>query len=227
MIIVKNLNKSFIYNGKKVKILKDVNFSLNKGDSLAIMGKNGSGKSTLINIIAGVDRPDTGEIISNYKISWPIGLAAGLQGSLTARDNVIFVSKLLINNKDKKLIKEKIDFVKDFSGLGEYFYRPIKTYSSGMRSRLSFSLSIAFKFDLYLIDEITAAGDLTFRKKCRDKLIELKNKSDFIYVSHNLGEYNQALFNKAAIINNGYLIKFDNVKTAVKEYKKMLNGDKK
>ena len=227
MIIVKNLNKSFSYKGKKVPILKDINFKLNKGDSLAIIGRNGAGKSTLINIIAGVDTADSGEIISDYKISWPIGLSKGLQGSLTAKDNVIFVSKLMIKNNDKKLIKEKIDFVKDFSELGNYFYMPIKTFSSGMRARLSFSLSMAFKFDLYLLDEITAAGDLTFRKKCREKLLELKNRSDFIYVTHNLGEYNQNLFNKAAIINNGNLIEFDNVKNAVKEYKKILGGNKK
>ena len=204
MISVKNLNKSFRVNGRKINVLKNVNFELKKGDSLAIIGSNGSGKTTLINLLAGFDRPDSGVIhTNNCKISWPIGLGAGFQGSLTAKENVIFVAKIFTNN-NKKLINEKISIVKDFAEIGEFFDRPVKTYSQGMRSRLSFALSIAFKFDLYLLDEITAAGDMTFKNKCKLKLEDLRKNSDFIYVSHNLAEYTSEIFNRAAIIENGH-----------------------
>lgn len=225
MISVKNLNKSFFINGKRIPILKNINFDLVKGESLAILGKNGSGKSTLINLLAGTDKPDSGEIVSDYKISWPIGLSSGFQGSLSAKENVIFIAKIITNN-DKKLIKEKIKFVKNFSEIGEYFERPVKTYSAGMRSRLSFSLSMAFKFDLYLLDEITAAGDIIFQEKCKKKLIELKKESDFIYVSHNLGEFSSKLFKKAAILDNGKLINFNNIKEAIDFYKKSIRNKK-
>ena len=221
MISVKNLNKSFFINGKKVPILKNINFELKKGDSLVILGRNGAGKSTLINLLAGVDCPDSGKIYSDCKISWPIGLAAGFQGSLSAKENVIFVSKIYTNNNKEK-IKEKIRFVRDFADIGDFFDRPIKTYSQGMRTRLSFSLSIAFKFDLYLLDEITAAGDILFKEKCRNKLIELKKDSDFIYVSHNLDEFTSKLFNKAAIIDKGSLLKFDNLEEAIKIYREKI-----
>ncbi len=226
MISVRNLNKSFFVNGKKIPILKNINFELQKGESLAILGKNGSGKSTLINLLAGNDQPDSGEIISDYKISWPIGLSSGFQGSLSAKENVIFIAKIITNN-NKKLIKEKLKFVKNFSDIGDYFERPVKTYSQGMRSRLSFSLSMAFKFDLYLLDEITAAGDNIFKEKCRKKLIELKSKSDFIYVSHHLGEFSSKLFNKAAIIDDGKFIKFDNIQDAISAYKELIRSKKK
>lgn len=219
MISVKNINKSYLINGKKLNILKDINFELNKGDSLAILGRNGSGKSTLINLLAGIDSPDSGGIYSDCKISWPIGISAGFQGSLTAKENVIFVAKIFTNN-NKRLISEKIKIVRDFAEIGDFFERPIKTYSQGMRARLSFSLSIAFKFDLYLMDEITAAGDLNFKEKCKRKLEELKKDSDFIYVSHNLDEYKSKLFNKAAIIENGHLNLYDNVQEAISAYKK-------
>lgn len=226
MISVKNLNKSFYINGKKIPILKNINFELRKGESLAILGRNGSGKSTLINLLAGTDQPDSGEIISDYKISWPIGLSAGLQGSLSAKENVIFIAKIITNN-NRKLIIEKLKLVKNFSEIGDYFERPVKTYSQGMRSRLSFSLSMAFKFDLYLLDEITAAGDISFREKCRKKLIELKNKSDFIYVSHQLSEFSSKLFNKAAILDNGKLITFDNLHDAINAYKELVRRKQK
>lgn len=221
MISVKNLNKSFFIDGKKVPILKNINFELKKGDSLAILGRNGAGKSTLINLLAGVDCPDSGKIYSDCKISWPIGLSAGFQGSLSAKENVIFVSKIYTNNNKEK-IKEKIRLVRDFADIGDFFDRPIKTYSQGMRSRLSFSLSIAFNFDLYLLDELTAAGDILFREKCRKKLIELKKNSDFIYVSHHLDEFSSKLFNKAAIIDKGSLMKFDNLEEAIKIYREKI-----
>lgn len=112
-------------------------------------------------MIGGIDRPDSGKIITNKTISWPVGLAGGFQGSLTGRENVKFVARLYVK---KENVNNIVDFVRDFSELGKYFDMPIKTYSSGMRARLGFGLSMAFKFDYYLVDEITAVGDAKFKK---------------------------------------------------------------
>lgn len=129
--------------------------------SIALIGHNGAGKSTLLKMIGGIDRPDSGKIITNKTISWPVGLAGGFQGSLTGRENVKFVARLYVK---KENVNNIVDFVRDFSELGKYFDMPIKTYSSGMRARLGFGLSMAFKFDYYLVDEITAVGDAKFKK---------------------------------------------------------------
>lgn len=221
MITVKNLSKSYIINGKKYHVLKNINFHLDDGESLAILGRNGAGKSTLLNILSGIDKPDKGEILTNSKISWPVGLSSGFQGSLTGRENVIFVAKVF--NNEKKQINQKIKFVKDFSDLGIYFNKPIKTYSAGMRARLSFALSIAFEFDLYLFDEVTAAGDNNFRIKCKETLDKLNKKSSFIYVTHNLGEIT-SYFEKGGVIYNGSLIVFENIQEAVNTHQKLMKG---
>lgn len=112
-------------------------------------------------MIGGIDRPDSGKIITNKTISWPVGLAGGFQGSLTGRENVKFVARLYAKQEE---LKEKIEFVEEFAELGKYFDMPIKTYSSGMRSRLGFGLSMAFKFDYYIVDEVTAVGDASLKK---------------------------------------------------------------
>ncbi|HHU4495551.1 TPA: ABC transporter ATP-binding protein, partial [Escherichia coli] len=164
-------------------VLKDVNLLFPEGKSIAFIGHNGAGKSTLLRIIGGIDRPDKGRIVTDKTISWPVGLSGGFQGSLTGRENVKFVARLYSKNNE---LRDKIDFVKDFSELGKYFDMPIKTYSSGMRSRLGFGLSMAFDFDYYLVDEITAVGDARFKKKCIDLFNQKRDKSNLLMVSHNL-----------------------------------------
>ena len=170
MIEVNNLTKSFYYQGKKTTIFKDLSFRIETGESVAILGANGAGKSTLLRILGGIDLPDSGSIESDCSISWPVGLVGGFQGSLTGRENVTFVSRIYA---DKKEISEKVRYVEEFAELGVYFDRPFKTYSSGMRSRVTFGLSMAFEFDVYLIDEVTAAGDQRFREKSKRLLIEI------------------------------------------------------
>ncbi|HHQ4051956.1 TPA: ABC transporter ATP-binding protein, partial [Citrobacter freundii] len=140
MIKVENLTKSYITSKGRHYVFKDLNFELPTGKSVALIGRNGAGKSTLLRMIGGIDHPDSGMITTDQTISWPVGLAGGFQGSLTGRENVKFVARLYAS-KDE--LKEKIEFVQDFSELGKYFDMPIKTYSSGMRSRLGFSLSMA------------------------------------------------------------------------------------
>ena len=220
MIDVSNLTKSYYFDSKKVTIFENLSFSIKTGESVALLGANGSGKSTLLRILGGIDQPDSGIIKTDSSISWPVGLVGGFQGSLSARENIVFVSKIYVGS-DLQLIKEKIDKVEKFAEIGEYFDRPFKTYSSGMRSRITFGLSMAFDFDVYLIDEITSAGDERFRKKSRKVLSELHKNSDFIMVDHNF--YGLKLHcDRALLLNKGKLIQFDDVDTAIKIHKELL-----
>ena len=183
MIRIENLSKSYRTPQGRHYVFKDLNIELPTGKSVALIGRNGAGKSTLVRMIGGIDRPDSGRIITNSTISWPVGLAGGFQGSLTGRENVKFVARLYA---EKDELKEKVAFVEEFAELGKYFDMPIKTYSSGMRSRLGFGLSMAFKFDYYLVDEVTAVGDARFKKKCADLFKERHRDSSFLMVSHSL-----------------------------------------
>ena len=220
MIEVKNLTKSYLNKGKKTYVFKNLNFKIHDGESVALLGRNGAGKSTLLQILGGIDQPDYGTIKSDKTISWPVGLVGGFQGSLTGRENVVFVSKIYAGNS-KGVINQKVNLVRNFAELGKYFDRPFKTYSSGMKSRLTFGLSMAFDFDIYLIDEVTSAGDERFRIKSKEILAEKHVNSDFIMVDHNLWGL-KFHCNKAFLLHNGELQIFDNVDDGIKCHKMLL-----
>ena len=183
MIKIENLTKSYRVPGGRHYVFKNLNLDLPAGKSVALIGHNGAGKSTLLRMIGGIDKPDSGSIVSPKTISWPVGLSGGFQGSLTGRENVKFVSRLYASPAE---LQEKVAFVEEFAELGKYFDMPIKTYSSGMRSRLSFGLSMAFKFDYYLVDEVTSVGDARFRAKCQRIFEERHKEACFIMVSHSM-----------------------------------------
>jgi len=211
MIEVSKLTKSFYYQGKKTTIFKDLSFKINTGESIAILGANGAGKSTLLRILGGIDLPDSGTIQTDSTISWPVGLVGGFQGSLTGRENVTFVSRIYA---EKKKVPEKVRYVEEFAELGVYFDRPFKTYSSGMRSRVTFGLSMAFNFDVYLIDEVTAAGDQRFREKSKHLLMERKKVADFLMVDHNLWGL-KLHCDRAFILDGGKIEEFNDLDEAV------------
>ena len=222
MIEVKNLTKSFLHKGKKSIVLKDLNFKIKDGESVALLGRNGAGKSTLLQILGGIDQPDRGTIKSNCSISWPVGLVGGFQGSLTARENVTFVSKIY-SSGNREIIEKKIRYVEEFAELGKYFDRPFKTFSSGMRSRVTFGLSMAFDFDIYLIDEVTSAGDERFRKRSKKVLEKKHAKSDFIMVDHNLWGL-KFHCDRALLLHNGSIIEFDDLQEGIRVHKKLLES---
>lgn len=211
MIKVSNLTKSFYYQGRKTTIFKNLSFRVDTGESIAILGANGAGKSTLLRILGGIDLPDSGTIETDRTISWPVGLVGGFQGSLTGRENVTFVSRIYA---EKKKVPEKVRYVEEFAELGVYFDRPFKTYSSGMRSRVTFGLSMAFDFDVYLIDEVTAAGDQRFREKSKRVLMERKKNSDFLMVDHNLWGL-KLHCDRAFILDDGKIEEFSDLDEAV------------
>ena len=185
MITFDNVTKYFPTPNGRHYILKDVTLDLPGDKKIGVFGANGSGKSTLMNLLAGVDFPNNGKIKIDGNVSWPLGLS-GYQGSMTGRENAEFICR--VYGKSKAEFRERLDFIKDFSEIGNFFEMPLKTYSSGMKSKFSFAVSMAFDFDYYLIDELTAVGDKRFKDKCHQVFEAKKDKANFLFVSHNLNE---------------------------------------
>ncbi len=185
MITFDNVTKYYPTPKGRHYILKDVSLELPGDKNIGVFGANGSGKSTLMRLLAGVDFPNNGKIKIKGNVSWPLGLS-GYQGSMTGRENAEFICR--IYGQSRQEIKEKLEYIKAFSEIGDFFEMPLKSYSSGMRSKFSFAVSMAFDFDYYLIDELTAVGDKRFREKCKETFDAKKDVANFLFVSHNLKE---------------------------------------
>jgi capsular polysaccharide transport system ATP-binding protein len=179
MIACQNLHKSYPLGHGRKRVLDGLNFEMQRGERFALLGRNGSGKSTLIKLIGGVELPDSGKIIRSMALSWPLGFVGGFQGSLTGADNARFIAR--IYGREYRDIR---DYVEDFSELGRQMKMPVRTYSSGMRARLAFALSLAIEFECYLIDEVIMVGDHNFQKKCVAELFENRNDRALIFASH-------------------------------------------
>ncbi len=179
MIELQNVTKSYHLKGVHKTILDDLSFTFPQSRNVAIMGQNGAGKSTLMRLIAGVEYPDSGRIYRATSVSWPLGFAGGFNGSMTGLENARFVAR--IYNQDTEAV---IDYVKGFAELGHSLNLPIKTYSSGMKARLAFGISMAIDFRVYLIDEITAVGDEQFKIKSQQVFSEKLKNSQIIMISH-------------------------------------------
>lgn len=215
MIHIDNLTKSYRTPKGRHYVFKNLDIVIPTGKSVALIGRNGAGKSTLLRIIGGIDRPDSGAVITDQSISWPVGLAGGFQGSLTGRENVKFVARLYAKKNE---LPEKVAFVEEFAELGKYFDMPIKTYSSGMRSRLGFGLSMAFNFDYYLVDEVMAVGDARFKKKCSELFNSKHQESSFIMVSHSLNSLKEYC-DVALYVGRDHKVQYyDDVSSAIEQY---------
>ena len=218
MIELKNVTKYFMTKKGKNYILKDVSFTIPSGLNIGILGRNGAGKSTIMRMLGKIEFPNKGSIISTNSFSWPLGLGGGFVGNMTARANVKFVCRLY--GKSNKEMNEIIAFVKEFSELKNYFDMPIKTYSSGMKSRLSFGLSLAFDFDYMLIDETLSVGDARFKKKSKEALIKKIEKCNILLVSHDMKTLRE-LCEAGIVVNNGKMNYFENIEDAIDEYAKI------
>jgi capsular polysaccharide transport system ATP-binding protein len=218
MIELLNVTKYFRTPHGKKYLLKDVSFSIPEGVNVGIFGRNGAGKSTLMRMLGRIEFPNSGEILSENSFSWPMGLSGGFQGDMTGRANVKFVCR--IYGKDKKEIDKALKFVKDFSELGDYFDMPIKTYSSGMRARLSFGLSLAFDFDYLLIDETLSVGDKRFRKKSKDALMRKIERCNVLLVSHDMGTLRE-ICDVGIVLDSAKLHYCDNINDAVAMYNRI------
>ncbi len=193
-------------------VFTGLSFDLLTSGRLAILGRNGQGKSTLIKMLGGVLPPTEGEIRWQMSVSWPIGFGGGFQGSTSGLDNIKFLSRLYRKDFEKTLAR-----VDDFAELGRALKEPVKHYSSGMRARLAFGLSLAIEFDCYLIDELVAVGDARFQQKCQDELFQKRAGRAFIMASHDT-HLVTSYCERALIIESGRAKIFDNVQEAVDTY---------
>lgn len=216
MILVKDVHKRYqTEHGPGKWVLQGVSFTIPPRVSVGLVGCNGAGKSTLLRLIGGVDVPSRGVIERRCRVSWPMGFGGGLQGSLTGRQNAKFVSRIHGHDLD---IPDCLAYVQDFAELGEAFDEPVKTYSSGMKSRLQFALSLAFDFDVYISDEVTSAGDASFRAKAAAAFKGLADRAGLIMVSHDEGTLRQ--FCSAGIwLDGGRAHWFDAIEDALQAYR--------
>ncbi|AHE65619.1 ABC transporter ATP-binding protein [Legionella oakridgensis] len=216
MIKAINISKHYIVQGKKKEVFRNLSLTIHPGERVALMGRNGAGKSTLLRILCGIEKPSSGVINITSSLSWPVGVTGGAVPNLTGRENVKFVCRLFMD--DREQVKEKIDFVKEFSEIGDYFDMPVQTYSSGMRSRLAFALSMAFDFDFYIVDEALAVGDPAFKEKCRKIFSQKAANKGVIMVSHSVGLIRQ-FCNRGIFLHNNQVVKGDNINDIIKLYK--------
>jgi capsular polysaccharide transport system ATP-binding protein len=212
MITLENITKMYDTRRGPRTVLDDVNFRIAKGEKIGIVGRNGSGKSTLIRIISGAELPTFGRINLGMSVSWPLAFGGGFQGSLTGLDNLRFICRVYGANYEKA-----VPFVEDFAELGHYLREPVKNYSSGMRARLAFALSMAVEFDCFLIDEIIAVGDSRFHGKCREELFEKRKDRAMILVSHDSG-FIREYCDRAGALIDGKLHTFDQVEEGLAFY---------
>jgi capsular polysaccharide transport system ATP-binding protein len=161
------------------RVLNGITLDIHPGERIGLLGRNGAGKTTLIKLLGGVELPTAGKIKRSMSVSWPLGFGGGFQGSLTGYDNARFIAR--IYGREYPEIR---DFIEDFTELGRQLKMPVKTYSSGMKARLAFALSLAIEFDCYLIDEIILVGDHNFQRKCHVELFEKRGDRALILASH-------------------------------------------
>ncbi len=212
MIFVDNVTKRYKTRAGNNTVLDNISLQINKGEKVGILGRNGSGKSTLIRLLGGVEKPDSGTITRSMSVSWPLAFSGAFQGSLTGLDNLRFICRIYGTG-----IVDKIPRVKEFSELGTYLHEPVKNYSSGMKARLAFALSMAIEFDCYLIDEVMAVGDRRFHDRCRYELHEKRKDRSMILVSHNPKEIRKhcTVF---YVLNQSRLRRFDDADKAYNYY---------
>lgn len=200
-------------------VLRGVNVSIPPRTNVGLLGRNGAGKTTLLRLIGGVDHPNRGKIQRNCRVSWPMGFGGGLQGSLTGRQNAKFICRLLDHENDVPRVLERIQA---FADIGGAFEEPVKTYSAGMKARLQLALSLAFEFDLYISDEVTATGDAAFRAKAAKAFRDLVERAGLIMVSHSNSTLRE--FCTAGIwLDEGQARWFDRIEDAIKAYEQKIS----
>lgn len=209
MIRFENLTKSFRVRGERKVVIDNLNLTLPTGKSLALLGRNGAGKSTLLQIIAGTMRPDSGRVISDGSLSWPVGFGGSFHRDLTGAQNIRFIARVYGVDTDGLLA-----FVEDFAELGKFFYMPVRSYSSGMRSRLTFGASMGIRFDTYLVDEVTAVGDALFKRKSRVVFADRMKRSSAIMVNHSMNQIRQ-FCDAGVVLEEGQMQYFEDLEEAI------------
>jgi len=212
---LRNVTKSYLTPNGRRYVFRNLSLAIPPGKNIGLIGRNGAGKSTLMRLLGGADVPDSGTIVTDRSISWPVGLTGGFQGSMTGRDNIKFVCR--VYGATGEAMREKIRYVQEFAEIGDWIDEPIKTYSSGMRSRVAFGLSMAFDFDYYLIDEVMSVGDAQFKRKCADVFKEKLQKANVVLVSHSMPEI-EKLCDIVLLVRDGGIQVYEDVAEGIKAY---------
>jgi capsular polysaccharide transport system ATP-binding protein len=212
MIEFQNVSKQYSIRSGDVRVLDNINLVIERGEKLGILGRNGAGKSTLIRILSGAERPSEGIVIREMSVSWPLAFGGAFQGALTGLDNLRFICRIYGRSTE-----DKIAYVQEFAELGKYLYEPVRSYSSGMRARLAFALSMIIEFDCFLIDEIIAVGDSRFHEKCQRELFEKRKNRSMVIVSHD-ANFVKSHCDRAAVLVDGKLHEFNTVDKAYDFY---------
>lgn len=213
MIELRDVTKVYTTQAGDHVVLDRINMVFPPNVSVGILGRNGAGKSTLLRVIGGAEQPDAGKVIRRGRVSWPIGFSGGFNGSLSGEENCRFVARIYGADIDSV-----VEFTRGFAEIGNYFHEPVRTYSSGMRARLAFGLSMALDFEVYLVDEVTAVGDRTFQEKCRRAFAERRERSSVIMVSHHLSTMKDYC-TKFALLRRGRLTLYDDIEEVERLYK--------
>ena len=216
MIEFRDISKGFWVKGAYYPVIRNLNLTLPSGRSLALLGRNGAGKSTLLNMVSGNMRPDTGEIVSDGSISFTVGYSGSFHADMTGVQNTRFVARVYGVDTD-----ELVEFVEDFAEIGDHFYMPVRTYSSGMKSRLAFGVSMGIKFDTYLIDEATATGDKRFKVKSKNVFRARMSEASAIMVSHSMGDI-RAFCDAGLVLHDGQIEVFDDVEDAIERHEELM-----
>jgi len=211
-IRIRNLVKEYHTPIGLRRVLDGVSFEVRPGEKIAVLGRNGAGKSTLVKLIGGVEPPTSGVVDRGLYMSWPLAFAGGLESNMSGFDNIRFIARLYHRPQP-----EMIAFVDDFAELGRQLYVPVKNYSTGMRMRLAFALTLAIDFECFLIDEVISVGDQRFHKKCHEALFVQRKNRAMILVSHDTHIISE-FCDRAVVLKNGRCRVFEDVEFALKIY---------
>lgn len=209
MIVLRNLTKTFQLNGARKTVARDISITFPTATSVALLGRNGAGKSTLLRMIAGSMDVTSGQILSDGTISWPVGFAGAFHPDMTGAQNTRFIGRIYGADTDALL-----EFVEEFAEVGQQFHQPMRNYSSGMRSRVAFGVSVGIPFDTYLIDEVTSVGDATFKQKSARVLQARTETSSALVVSHSMNMVRK-LCSAGAVLEDGILTYYDDLEEAI------------
>jgi capsular polysaccharide transport system ATP-binding protein len=213
MIEAIDLFKAYKSRDGEHSVLRGVSFAIGRGEKLGILGRNGAGKSTLVRLLGGVEWPTSGRVVRQMTMSWPLGFDGGFQGSLSGHDNMRFIAR--IYGKQFETLRA---YVEEFAELGKFLKEPVRTYSSGMRARLGFGLSLAIDFDCYLIDEVLAVGDYKFREKCKAEIFEKRKNKAIVLCSHDVNTIKN-FCDKALVLHDGRGKIFNDTAVALDVYR--------
>lgn len=214
MIRFENLTKRFVANGYVKTVMEDVSLTIPSKTAVALLGRNGAGKSTLLRMIAGTIDPTSGQILSTGTISWPVGFSGSFHPDMTGAQNIKFLAR--VYGVDTQALAE---FVEEFAELGDHFRQPFRSYSSGMKSRLAFGVSMGIKFDTYLVDEVTAVGDASFKSKAKAMFRDRMADAGAVFVSHSMGQVRE-ICDVGIVLEHGHLTYYDDIDAAIAHHER-------